>query len=46
MSMSDATEPSFAPDHLTLAPTATVATCSHDGEDGMGSRSLTTGRYE
>ena len=46
MSMSDPTDPSSSTDHLTPTPTATVATCSHDGEDGMGSRSLTSGRYE
>jgi transposase len=46
MSTSDPTDPSFTPNPLTPAPTATVATCSHDGEDGMGLRSLTTGRYE
>lgn len=46
MSISDPTDPSFATDHLTPAPTATVVTCSHEGEDGMGSRSLTAGRYD
>lgn len=46
MSIPDPTERLFVPDPLTPAPTATVATCSHDGEDGMGSRSLTSGRYE
>jgi transposase len=46
MSISDPTDPSSATDRLTPVPTATVATCSHEGEDGMGLRSLTTGRYE
>jgi transposase len=46
MSISDLTEPSSANDRSSPAPTATVATCSHEGEDGMGSRSLTAGRYE
>lgn len=46
MSIFDQTEPSSANDSASPTPAATVVSCSHDGEDGMGSRSMTAGRYE
>ena len=39
-------EPFTGNDSPSLTPTATVVTCGHEGEDGMGSRSMTAGRYE
>src|SRR5689334_21420494 len=46
MSRSDLTEPSAANNSPAPDPTATVVNCSHAGEDGMGSRSMTASRYE
>ena len=46
MSISDPTEPCAANSRPSPSPTATVVSCSHEGEDGMGSRSMTAGRYE
>jgi DNA-binding NarL/FixJ family response regulator len=45
MSTSEQTEPSEANGAASPTHPATVVT-GHEGEDGMGSRSLTVGRYE
>jgi transposase len=46
MPISELTELSPVTDRPSLPPTATVVTGHHEGEGGMGSRSVTAGRYE
>jgi hypothetical protein len=45
MSNSEESQPIGAAGSLLLTQTATVVS-SHEGEDGMGSRSMTVGRFE
>jgi transposase len=46
MSKSDLTKPSPANGDLSPSPPATVEPLNHGGEDGMGLRSMTAGRYQ
>jgi len=46
MSISELTDPSSANNPVLPSPTATVVTCSHEGDGEMGSRNMTAGRFE